>query len=510
MTRLLLLLSLLLPTAAFAEQSVDLKPQEPGRYAFSTWGEYRLNFSILDDFAVDAEPEPTYHGQRRYLDQRLRAGMGLHLGRLDIRTEWDLLNGQFAGDTWALGSLDERARDRYRSFSTDGITPRRLSLLARWAPVDLEVGLVTSHWGLGMLANDGNHDPYFGRNDFGDRVVRLRVTGRPLHGAAEEDPNRNKLLLTGAFDFVIADDFGTIDDGQLAVQGIVSLLYADPGHCMHGVYVVYRHQEEPNGAGTTDAFVLDAYADQTFRFGGASLRLAMEAALLAGDTSRTLTYNARERMQVGSFGITGLAVLGLLDDNLQVHLRAGFASGDDDPDDEFAHAFAFDRDFDVGMILFDQVEGAVNAATWALLTDPENAGQPPRGVDGALNEGQARATFFLQPVLQGQVLPFLQLKGGALFAWGTEDTRQPFYSFRAGGSPRNHHDRAPGGRMLGTELDWSVAVGGDLPFKAENAAKVQLHAIVQGGHLFVGEALAATDEGVEVINHVQITGRFRW
>ena len=510
MRLLSLLLLLLLPTSAFAKQTIDLKPKDPGHFVLTTEGEYRLNISLLDDFVVDAEEVPASHGQRRYFDHRLRTGFGLQVGRLNLRTEWDFLNGQFAGDTWNLGSIDARARDRYTSFTAEGVTPRRISAMARWAALDVEVGLVTSHWGLGMLANDGNHDPYFGRNDFGDRVVRIRATGRPLYASKDVDPNRNKLLVTGAFDLVVADDFGAIDDGQLAMQGIVSLLYADPGHCMHGVYVVYRHQSEPNDTGTTDAFVLDLYADQTIQLPGASLRVAGEAALLAGSTSRTLNYNGRDEMQIGSFGVTGLAVLGLLDEALQVHLRAGWGTGDEDPDDEFSRGFAFDRDFDVGFVLFDQVLGSVAAGTHALLVDPENAGRPPRGVDGALNEGQARSTVFVQPVLVAKPLGMLELKGGVLFAWDAADHRQPFYSFRAGGSPRNHHDRAPGGRMLGTEIDWSVAVGGALPFRAEAAPELVLQALVQGGHLFVGDALAASDEGSEVISHVQITGRFRW
>ena len=506
----LVLLLLLLPMSVSAKQSVDLKPKDPGRFVFTTEGEYRLNISLLDDFAVDAEAVPTYHGQRRYLDHRLRAGFGLQISRLSFRTEWDFLSGQFAGDTWNLGALDARARDRHSSFTAEGITPRRVSAMARWAALDVEVGLMPSHWGLGMLANDGNHDPYFGRNDFGDRVVRVRATGRPLYAAKEADPNRDKLLVTGAFDLVVNDDFGAIDDGQLGLQGIVSLLYADPGRAMYGVYVVYRYQAEPNDTGRTDAFVLDLYLDRTMQLPGASLRVAAEGALLAGTTSRTLNYNGRDQMQIGSFGLTGLAALGLLEERLQIHLRAGWGTGDEDPDDEFSRGFGFDRDFDVGFVLFDQVLGSVAAGAHALLTDPENAGQPPRGIDGALNEGQARSTVFVQPILIGKPLDMLELKGGVLLAWDAAEHRQPFYSFRAGGSPRNHHDRAPTGRMLGTELDWSVAVGGPLPFKAETAPKLALQAVVQGGHLFVGEALAATDEGPEIINHVQITGRFRW
>ncbi len=162
------------------------------------------------------------------------------------------------------------------------------------------------------------------------------------------------------------------------------------------------------------------------------------------------------------------------------------------------------------MVLFDQVLGSVNAGTHALLTDPENAGRPPRGVDGAINEGQARSTFFIQPVLIGKPFDFLELKGGVLLAWDAAEHRQPFYSFRAGGSPRNHHDRAPDGRMLGTEFDWSVVFGGPLPFKGEKAPELIPQVVVQGGHLIVGGALASTDETAEVIHHLQFTGRFRW
>ena len=86
-----LFLTLLLPSVSNAKQTVDLKPAEPGVFLFEGGGEYRLNFSLLDDFAIDAEDPATTHGQTRYLDQRLRVRLDLQLSRLRLATEWDIL-----------------------------------------------------------------------------------------------------------------------------------------------------------------------------------------------------------------------------------------------------------------------------------------------------------------------------------------------------------------------------------------------------------------------------------
>jgi len=514
MTRslLLLLLTLLLPSTAFAKQTIDLKPAQPGVFLFETTGEYRLNFSLLDDFAVDAEDPARTHGQTKYLDQRLRARLDLQLSRLRIATEWDLLSGQLAGDVWNLGALDERGRDAYAAITPAGFVPRRASAMLRWKALDIELGLVTSQWGLGILANDGNQEPLFGRNDLGDRVLRLRFTGRPLYANDEPGPYANKLLLTGAFDVVFDDEAASLMDGQLAMQGIVSLFLYDPGHCSHGLYVVYRNQREANDEGTTDVVVIDGYADRTIHFGESttSLRLAVEGAVILGRTSRALTYQAPDELRVASGGIVGVATLGLFDKKLQIHGRAGLSSGDSNADDRWSNGFSFDRNFDAGSVLFDQVLGSVNLGTHGLVTDPENSGYAPRGADALADEGAASGVFFLQPVLQGSPLPFLDLRGGAMVALSTAEHRQSFYSFRAGGSPRNHHDEPVSSRLLGTEVNWSVTFGGPLPFKSEDAPVLDLALQVQGGHLFVGEALQSADESERIVNHVQMTGRFRW
>jgi len=500
------------PGLALATQSIDLRPEkQPGVFVFETSGDYRLNFSLLDDFAVNNELESNTHGQTRYLDQRLRVRLDLQLARVKFSTEWDLLSGQLAGDLWTLGGLDRRRRDIYGAIAPSGFVPRRASALLRWKDIDVELGLVTSNWGLGMLANDGAQDPLFGRTDLADRVLRVRLTARPLHWGKNPGPEANKVMVTGAFDVVFDDDLATLSEGQVAIQAVASLLRYDPGVSTHGIYAVYRNQQEPNDTGETSVVVVDAYADRTLQFGqSTSLRLAAEIAAVAGTTSRTLNYNARNELKVQSLGVTGLASLGLWDKKLQIHGRIAFASGDQDSDDDKSTSFNFDRNFGTGSVLFDQMLGSINLASHALITDPEISGQPPRGIDALANEGAAGSVFLLQPTIQGTPLPFVDLKFGALLALATADYRQPFYSSRAGGTPRNHHNEDTDGRHLGTELNWSVALGGVLPLKAEDAPELDLRFELQGGHLFVGSALRRSSEDEQVINHVQMTGRFRW
>jgi len=475
-------------------------------------GEYRIQGSFLTDFPVDAEG--TTLGQGAVLDQRLRFRLDLAGVNFKFGVEWDLFSGQMAGDLWGIpGSIDARHREKYAVLTADGFVPRRAAarFSGRWATV--EVGLVTSHWGLGMVANDGNRDTFFGRNDFGDRVVRLRGTfkpfGAPWHAQKEPHRLRDKVLLTGGVDWVLDDDVATFTEQQLAFQGLLSLLYADADGKRLGIYTVYRHQRELEYDRQTNVVVIDGYGDLPLALGasGWSARLAAEVAVILGTTDRTLTYGERTTLGVASAGLTGIASLRAPGERFQFHLRAGYASGDPNADDEVTNDFTFDRDFDVGMVLFDQLHGGIAAANHVLLSDPDHGGQPPDGVDGLVTEGAFRRAVFAQPIFQVTPCSWFDAKVGVLLSVASTPVRHSFYSFRAGGTPRNHHDEEPTGSALGAELDWSVKFGGPLPFGGEMAPR--LEAQIQGGHLFLGRALAASG-GSEPIHYLLATGRIRW
>lgn len=494
----------LLPTSASAVQRLELKKDEPGAAGIEVSGEYRVQGSFLTDFAVDAEG--TQIGQSAVLDHRLRFRFDLQVRIVRFSTEWDISSGQLVGDLWDIpGTVDARNRHAYGALTPAGFIPRRAAVTV--TPNDsvvIEAGLVTSHWGLGMLANNGATDPFFGRNDFGDRVVRFRFTGRPAA----------PLFVTGAFDWVIGDDIGEFGQQQLAFQGLGSVVYRDLIR-QAGLYAVYRHQEESDGR-ATDVVVFDLFVD---RWGdlfkdvertqetGWSLRLAAEGALIVGRTNRSLSYNEREALTVISGGLTGVATLYAPEKRVGFHVRGGLGSSDGDSDDGFSTDFAFDRDFDVGFVLFDHVQGGVEAATHALVTDPENTGYAPDGAEVLATEGSFRRGVFLQPIVTVAPAPWLEFRLGVAAAATTAPVRHPFYAFRAGGSDRNHHNVTPSSRYLGTEIDWAVRLGGELPVPTEEKPRVE--ALIQGGHAILGGALRSGEEE-EVVHHLLLTGRFRW
>lgn len=464
-------------------------------------GEYRLVASLPGEMAVD--DDGTHIGQGFVLDQRLRLGAGWQARDWHLQTEWDFLDGQVAGDVWDIpGSEDERRRDALTSFSLDGIRARKLSVGTDSGKLRLDFGLMTSSWGLGLVANDGAGDPLFGRSDFGDRVLRFRAGTMPA----------DQLRLVGAVDLVVADDTARLSEDQVAVQGIAALLAGTPATGVGGVYVVVRHQEEDAFAEddvdrrSTDAGVLDLYGDLPLVKGAWTLRLAGEGAAIVGVTSRSLSYNSRQGLDLASGGVVGRLSLVAPEERMSAQLRAGWASGDGEPDDGVSQAFSFDRDFDVGMVLFDEVQGALDAAAYAQLTDPEYSGQAPDGADALVGEGALRGAVYLQPVLQVKPLRWAQLRAGLVVAWASAPIAQPFESFRNGGVPTNHLGEATSGRHLGTELDWALVLGDDAPLAFGAAAKLRVRPalVLQGGHAFLSE-----DLGGDRVDVLMALGRVR-
>lgn len=517
LTILLLAALLALPSLASAQQRIPI-PAGDFQGAIELSGEYRLNLSMIG--AADVDAEGTTLSQWPVLDNRLRTRLDIDLEFIKLSTEWDLFSGQLAGQDWGIPGESHAGR-RHLVASQDGISalrflPRRGAVAFSFPTAVIEVGLVTSDWGLGMLSNSGARTPYFGRNDFGDRVLRARLTLRPLliNGKTKEHPKAGGLFTTFAFDYVVEDEQAAIRDKQRALQGTVAILYQEQDHCRHGIYLVYRHQDELIDGRSTDAFVADVLLDQWFALPGDwRLRGAFEAAFIGGRTNRAVSWNAPEELTVLSGGLTGLAEVRSPGDVFGGTLRAGWASADGDPDDGVTSDFTFDRDFDAGMVLFDELMAGVEVASYNLITDPENTGTPPDGVDGLVTEGAARRTLFVQPVLRGSPLAFLDLQIGVLMAWSSGPIAQPFYTARSGGVPTNHHNTKSEGRFLGAETD--LAITARIPFKGSIKEKAApgvplFETQLQIGTLVTGPALRSLQGDSGRLGKLMLTGRLRW
>ena len=486
----LLSLALLLAPAR-ADQAI-------GDTKLHTGGEVRLIGALPPDFTVDTDGNTVDQGF--VLDQRLRAGLAWRAQGWHLELEGDLLTGQVAGDTWALPAGDARRRDQISVTGAESFVLRRANVGAKLGPVRLVAGANMSHWGLGLVANDGAHAPFFGRSDFGDRVLRVQATTAPLKRKGDMLP----LYFTLAADRGIADEIGAMADGQEVWQGIASVLYRQKGGSSGGIYYVYRDQWEPDDVRRTQASILDAYAEVVVPTDGRFvLRVGAEAAGILGSTSRATSYNSREGLAVSSAGAAGIITAGLPEERALLHLRSGWASGDGNPDDDVLHSFSFDRDFDVGMVMFDELLGSISAAAWGQLSDPANAGQAPDGADTLLNEGAFHDATFLQPIVEANPAEWVNLKLGGLVAWQTAPIAQPFATYRAGGQPTNHLGVPTTGYRIGTEVDWAVRL--QRPVQAGLAWEPAL--LLQGGHLLPSADLAG-EEGV--LSLLMVQGQVRW
>lgn len=466
--------------------------------------ELRAITTIPSAFALDPDGVTADWGP--VLDTRLRLGGGVHhedLLRADA--ELDVGSGQLAGTTWALADVDERDRHARDAVSLDGIVPRRALVGARLPWFDAELGLTTSQWGLGMVANDGATDPLFGRSDFGDRAIRARLATAPLQRAGERFP----LFVIAALDRVVADDLARMWEGDVAWQGVAALLYADDlkrtdgtaAPRRAGLYGVRRHQQTDGR--DTDVWVVDGYGDVEVSAGsGADVRVASEAALITGRTDAARSYNAPDGLAVRQVGWVVQSSVARSDRRAAVHLNGAFASGDGSSDDDRVTDFRFDRDYAVGTALFEEVQGGLDLVAWAQASDSSVAAHPPDGVDTLAAEGAFHQAVAAQPAVQVAPLPWLDLAVGGVWAWSTGPIAQPFQSFRAGGVPTNGLGTATEGRFLGTELDWRVATR---PAAVQDWALRPELALV-GAHAFPSADLAG-DAGR--VDHLLLLGRLR-
>ena len=458
------LLALIAPSMAESEPKLKVEP------VIDAW----VSYDQTSAFAVDAEG--TEGGQGGHLDTRQRLGVNLVSGDIAIGIIVGGQTDQIWGDTWNFPcSSDELVRHelRYRTPSV-----RKMAMTANLQAIQLELGLTTATWGLGMLANDGDKEPFFGQPEFGDRVVRARLTTKPRQGSPWH--------LTAAWDRVLQDEVSVDVNTQWPNQAIVSVLWKQDDD-QAGIYGAVRRQDELLYSRSTRVTVVDAFTDLHLPLtSDLNLHLAAEGAGITGKTNRSTTYNSRDRVHVLSAGAVGVAMLGLRDDTVQIGLSSGFATGDGDPNDDTMADFTFDRNFDVGMVLFDEVMGGIDAAHYNLVTNPAYAGRPPDGVEASVHEGAFRRATYVQPRVEAHLLPSVRARLGMLFAWSTAPVSHGFYTHRNGGVPVNHLKQPTSGYKLGSEFDWSLQLG---PFLEADHILGDTRVSVQGGHAFLDSNL---------------------
>ena len=401
----------------------------------------------LDRYGARRPSEPTVDTQLT-LGLRFDSQRELQPARLVIDFAFDAISGTVTeapsidGDALAPGTDDGQG---YPGADGWHGTVRTASLQLDIAHyLHLYAGFMESHWGLGLLANDGRHGWEPGTARFadprgGDVVLRGMIATGPYTDA--------RILVATAFDSVWRDD--TLLDGDEALQAVGAIRLGLGLDYSGGIYGAYRMIESAGGS-HTEVGVLDLAGSARFEIDDANaLVVEAEGALVFGQTTLGPTFEHRRHdilqaaaalratWDASSYG----AVLDFL-----------VASGDDNPHDRIQGAFKVDRNYEQGLLLHRYVFASQSARATATASDPDLMAVPPDDLERFATRGAISNTLSLFPRLFYRPIDGLEIYGGALVAFTVVDSADPLSSSLAGGYARN----ALGGRpapYLGTEVD---------------------------------------------------------
>ena len=314
-------------------------------------------------------------------------------------------------------------------------------------------GVSMSHWGLGLLANDGDHgwtpgSAQVGAPTRGDNVLRALFATGPWPQAAN-------LLLFGAYDKILEDDVQL--DGDETEQIVGGLMVGGRElPWVAGLYGVYRMTEAEDGD-TSTAIVVDGYGKYQMAVGdGMAFTVAAEVAGIFGETDllATPSHETHQLTQVGAIVRAELAA-----GNYGGVLDLLYASGDQNFDDDTVHAFRVDRNFEMGMLLFRQVIAAQSARTPIRASDPDLVGEPADDLDRIPTRGNITNTIAFFPRLWYRPTAGIELYGGGLVAMAAVPYADPYQTRLNGGELRNSFN-APADIYYGTEFDLGARMTG--------------------------------------------------
>lgn len=493
---------------------IPVTPAEPGLIRFEIHGEEQLRLEGLRSFpleptdtAIQAYKGPgtlvgDSIGQNYFLSHWLRLTPTLQItDKLTIVGQADLtglLAGQTAHDTWP----DQTPRDN----TTDGyenVQPRWLYV--EWlSPVGLlRVGQQPSHWGMGLVANDGDHPSLFGDYRYGNIVEQVLFATKPL-GV------KSPFVVAVAGNLVYRDNYAILVNGQQAWEGILAAFYED-GPDMLGLYGVYRTQtqnETSEAYATYNDYLNVGVVDVAGHFARpvalpgetAYVFGAFEGAMEFGSTNieRTVDYPNTTIRTYGGAATAGVVLADReavaaaplhkgdrpdLWGRVVGQVEVGYATGDANPNDGIEKRFVFDPNHKVGLLLFDEVMRWETARASAAAQDPQlaNSSRPFPGASLLPSNGGVFGAQYIYPTALYRPRRWLDLKAGAVVAQTTADLVDPYqavtkgnYVNYQGGNPQRHD--------LGVELDG----GFEARIDAGEHLRFQLGA--QAGVLFPGGA----------------------
>lgn len=342
------------PSGAIAQNGVD----------FSVSGEYRARSYFFNHFLAGGE---TGDKNLTYLQHRFEVGPKIRLGdEAEINVELSLLGDR----VWGEDGLPAFAETN----DADGVN---IALDRVWGEIQfpflaarVSVGRMGFDWGRGILFNSGEPvagewgDPFYG-----DTYDQVLVDARPI----DETSDLHVLVAIGKLSEG-GEEYWYGSENDDIDQYLAGIVY-DTSFLRAGVLLVEHNQSSTS----TNLITGDAHAMiDLIRF-----RSDLELVYRYGETEGIPNYSYLEGVEypgktIHQFGwswemrIMGLGVSALED----VIFEFGGASGDSQPDDWNVTAFTFDPDYNVSLLLFQELMRRRSEAEYASWTESFEGAAP--------------------------------------------------------------------------------------------------------------------------------------
>jgi len=360
-------------------------------------GEAYNTLSLTRDDAVDEAREIDRH----WLSNRLRVIPHFRFNsNVHVFADFDVMDAlRFGANPEILPAVgvlqaDGRGFDQPDALSQSVIpgSDYKESLFVRraWAElytpyVDFKVGRMGNHWGMGLLANDGNCAMTC---DYGDTVDRVQI------GTSYLDPVR----VSFAFDTRAEGFINRNDDTH---SFLLSGGYLGEVHRV-GAYIRWTRQPSNNlNLGTFDLWG------------------RTELGPLSVEIEALMHYGTAATTDIGVEDLTILAGGGALDAELAISpwavgLEVGVATGDATPTNSTWNTLSFDRDHDVALLMFEQ--------PMPSFQTPETAADETRVAAGNIDISRSVSgdsvsnAFYVRPRFEIDVVDELKANVAAIIA----------------------------------------------------------------------------------------------
>ena len=329
--------------------------------------------------------------------------------------------------------------------------------LAAGEHLAVKVGLMRSHWGVGLLAND-NRTPAatvasspFGMSRWVDHVFRVQLAAFPLGQQRRRGTTRTPMTIALAADGTISGADAEWTLGDRTYTGIAAIKL-DLGRFQGGLYLVYRHQAHAQG-GRTEVGAWDFHGRLQLLKGPVKLWLQTEFAWIIGATDYAQSVFHEKGYEV--FAMGGVGRLGLEWRWLEAVFEVGMGSGDDNPYDNKLTTFSFNASYRVGLLMFGSAGRIATSVSAFNIANPDYRERPPRGLERLAQRGAVQGATYINPRLGFKPVKGLMLMAGFLWATANSDYSDAFWSGLAGGAAVGPNG-ALSERVLGFEVDLGI------------------------------------------------------